>query len=178
MTAAYPEVDTLILERVMQILKVGVHELPITRVEWYRFSLLWIPAQCLADGFIRLLVRAHAVCRVEVEGRLEFAVVQIFQEGGGIREEIGVPGVTYMKIRCQHVLWIWERFHMLTRPARPILLSIDIDPMPVHVQDSHGEGNLLLGKAVHQVDVFFSMVLQKAPVSDTICFAPWCELTA
>ena len=82
-----------LLERVVQLLEVGLDEVRVGRVEAHRQLGVRVDAHPLRDRGVRRLVRVHTLGRVHVEGRRESALVQVGEELLRVREQLGVPGV-------------------------------------------------------------------------------------
>ena len=132
-----PEVDALVLERVVQLLEVGLEERGVGGVEVDGQLRGGIDAHALGDPRVGVLVRAHAVGGVDVERDGEASAMQLGHEGGRVGEQLAVE-----------------------RVARPAAAQrrVDVHQVPVHVQDGDGEGDLLLGEAVHQREVLVRAV--------------------
>ena len=79
----------------------------------------------------------HPLGGVDVERGEHAPLMQAGQEGRRVREEIPVPGVA--------------------GPARADR-RVDVGEVPVHVDDGHGEGQLLGGEAVHERQVLLVAV--------------------
>ena len=77
------------------------------------------------------------------------ALVQVGEEAGRVREQVGVPGVA--------------------GPAAAVL-RVDVDPVPVHVDDRDRERHVLGGEPVHQRDVLVGGVgvVAAPPVAERV----------
>ena len=127
-----PEVHALLLEGVVQLLEVGLDEVGVGRVEAHRQPRPGVEPHPLRDRLVRRLVGVHPLGRVHVEGGGEPALPQRGEEAGRVREEVGVPGVA--------------------GPAAAVR-GVDVDPVPVHVDDRDRERHPLLAEPVDQRDV-------------------------
>ena len=85
----------------------------------------------------------HALGGVYIQGHLHAAAVQLLQQCGRVGEKLPVPGVA-----C---------------PAAAVL-GVDVHQVPVHVDDPHGEGDVFLLEAVHQLQIaVLSIAVVTAP---------------
>ena len=127
-----PEVDAVVLQRVVGELQVGVGEVLVTDVEGDGLARGRVPAEPAHHGGVGGLVAADAGGGVEVEGHLHAAGVQGVQEAPGVGEEIGVPGVAGPPVADRRV---------------------DVHQVPVHVEHRYREGQPLGREAVHEGEV-------------------------
>ena len=132
-----PEVHALVLQGVVEAREIGAHEVPVGDVEGHVLPGARIQAQVGADLLIGPLVAAHPLSRVHVERGEHAPLVQAGQEGRRVREQLPVPGVA--------------------GPSRADR-RVDVGDVPVHVDDGHGEGQLLGGEAVHERQVLLVAV--------------------
>jgi len=132
-----PEIDALLLERVMQLLQVGADEVGVADVEDDRLLGVRVGAGAGGDGPVGLLVRPDAGGGVHIEGHRQAAVVQFRQEGRRVGKEVPVPGVA--------------------GPAVPVTGG-DVDEVPVHVEDGHAERQPLGLEGVEQFAVLLGGV--------------------
>ena len=128
-----PEVDALVLERVVEDLEVGVEERAVGDVERDRLVGGGVAAERLGHALVGVLVAAHAVGGVDVERRPQAAAVQLGEEGLRVGEQLRLPAVA--------------------GPARAVVLRHRLDAVPVHVEHRDGERQALLLEAVEQLEV-------------------------
>ena len=144
-----PEVDAVVLERVVELLEVGLEEVRVGRVEVDGQLGGRIDAHPLGHARVGVLVRAHAVGGVDVERDGEAAAVQLGHERRRVGEQLAVE-----------------------RVAGPAAAErrVDVDQVPVHVQDGDAERQPLLREAVHQLQVLVRAVgvVAAPPVAERV----------
>ncbi len=144
-----PEVDALVLERVVQLLEVGLDERRVGEVEADRHLGGGVDAEPLGHRLVGRLVGVDALGRVHVQRDREAALVQVGEELLGVGEQVGVPAVA--------------------GPAAAVL-RVDVDQVPVHVDDRHRQRDALAAEAVDQVDVLLGGVgvVAAPPVAERV----------
>ncbi len=113
----------------MQHGEIGLEERAVGDVERDRVALRRVPAEGGGHRLVRLLVRADPVGGVDVEGDPQAVLVEPREELRGVGEQVAVPGVA--------------------RPPAPEL-GVDVDDVPVHVDDAHRERHALRLEALDQ----------------------------
>ena len=139
-----PEVNALILHRMVELVEVGFHELRVGEVELHGLLGLRVDTHRLGEFGVAFLERAHAVLRVHVERDLHALLVQPRHEALRIGEEVLVPRVA--------------------GPAGTVLRVHVVDEMPVHVDHGGGERNAFLLEPFDERHVFgFGVAVVAAP---------------
>ncbi len=144
-----PEINSLLLKGMMQILKISLHKLLVRHVKDNGQTAPRIHPERLSHLFIGILIIADTICRMHIQSHMQPLVMKPGKEGLRIRKKLPVPGIT--------------------RPAAPVLFP-DIHQMPVHIDNRHGKGNFLPGKAFDQLLVAFLCipVIPAPPVAKCI----------
>jgi hypothetical protein len=128
-----PEVDALLLERVVHNLEVGAQELRVGDVERDRLVGRRVAPERGSHRLVRVLEPPHPVRRMHVERHAQAAAVQLGQEALGVGEQRPLPAVA--------------------GPARPVALGHRFDAVPVHVDHRHRERQALGVEPVEQLEV-------------------------
>ena len=133
-----PEVHTVLLIGMVDNVKIIRHMLLGQDVQRNTLAGSRIDAGSLSHFLVHCLVAAHTGGRVQVQRGFQIVAVQLFQEGLVVREQFLVPGVA--------------------GPAVQVIGHgtghIHIHQMPIHIHNAHGEGNIFLPEAAHQIQVF------------------------
>ncbi|OIQ88932.1 hypothetical protein GALL_291630 [mine drainage metagenome] len=121
----------------MQHLEVRGEELTVGHVERDRLTRRGVPPERRRHGRVGVLVGPHAVGRVHVERHPEAVLVQPREQRLGLGEELPVPRVA--------------------GPAAAVG-GVDVDDVPVHVDDAHRERDAPLPEPRHEPDVLVGRV--------------------
>ena len=141
-----PEIDAVLFHRVVQHIKVRFQKRPVRHVKLHRCPACRIDSQHLRHSRIRLLMGAHPIRRMDIQGNLQPLFMEPRQKLRRIREQLPVPGIS--------------------GPPGSIFRR-NIDQMPIHINDCHGKWNLLSLKAHHQplILLFRISMIPAPPVS-------------
>ena len=138
-----PEVHAHLFLRMGEIFKIGPEKIGGCRVEIHRLSAFRINSHIPGHGFVDLFAGSYAICGMEIQCGVKPAPVKLLQKLFRMGKQLFVPGVA--------------------GPAASVF-GIDICHMPVHIDYAYGEGDFLLLKPVHQLQIgFLGVWIEPAP---------------
>ena len=133
-----PEVHAVLLIGEVQHLEVGLEELRIQAVEGNSLAGGGIHTHGPGHGLVLGLIAAHARGGVQVQRSAKAPVVQAAEEPPVVREQLLVPGVA--------------------RPALTIGAVLAAGQVPVHVHNTHAQGDILVLELIHQRQILLLRV--------------------
>lgn len=135
-----PEVDALLLQRMMQQVHVARRELLVGNVEGHVLVGRGINTHGPRHRRVRILPRLHAGRWMQVQRGLEPLLVDVLQELFGIGEQQVVPTVTAPPLGVSRL--VEPRLAHAKGSERQV---------PIHVDNKHVEWNIIVAEAMHQV---------------------------
>ena len=151
-----PEINALVLQRMMQLLKVHLQKMPVRHIKRHRLPAFWIYSHTFRHPLVGLLIGTYPVRRMYIQCDLHISAVKPVHKLFWVREKLTVPGIS--------------------GPAASVF-RINIHQMPVHIHNGHREGNPLPLKTLHQLLVFLLCVsvIAAPPVSEHPSGQQWCS---
>ena len=150
-----PEIDPLVLQRMVQQLQICVHEAWICNLKRHNLFFRRVQPHALGHGAVGPFVPADAQRRVQIERDVHPARVKLLQKRRVIWKERFIPCVARPAVRAAVRLVIQPLF-----PQAEI--TVDLDIVPIHVDDGNGDGNPIVGKIIHQIQI---LLLRIRPIT-------------
>ena len=150
-----PEVHALILKRMVDSIEIACNKVLVLYGKGYVPLCLRVEVHIPRHIHISLFKPAQAKGRVQIQARPPALLMQLLEKRNVIREQALVPGVSRPALRSPVFLPVQALFTDAELP-------VDIDVMPVHVDDGYGYWYTLVIKALHEFKV---LVLSIRPIA-------------
>ena len=128
-----PEIDALFFHRMMDFVEIYINKFRIRNVKIDRLFFFCIHSHSFCYFRIAVLIRTNSVCRMDVQCCLHAACMEFSKKTLRIREEFFIPAIA--------------------GPAAAVFRIHIVYTVPVHIDNSNREGNVLFIKVFHQFHI-------------------------